>query len=96
MNISRRSFSSWVGAAALAAQPAQATSRWLPWMLMGQVPGNLIWRAQGSKFTDPSVIPADSLAAFRRIHPEVFNPVPWTEKRVMYLDYAKQRRPTKP
>jgi hypothetical protein len=74
----------------------QATSRWMPWMLMGPLPGNLIWRAQGAKLVDTAAIPPDSLAAFKRIHPEVFNPVPWTEKRVMYLDYAKARTPGKP
>jgi hypothetical protein len=74
----------------------QATSVWLPWMLMGQVPGNLIWRAQAAKLDDPATIPTDSLATFKRLHPEIFNDVPWTENRSLYGDFAKVRRPAAP
>lgn len=74
----------------------QATSGWLPWMLMGQTPGHTIWRAQGAKFTDPSLVPAASLATFERIHPEIFEDMPWTDRRIMFLSFAADRKPTDP
>jgi hypothetical protein len=69
----------------------QATSGWLPWMLMGQVPGSTIWRGQGKKLNGLDEMPGASRAAFERIHPEIFTAQPWSGKKVMFLEYAKAR-----
>jgi len=71
----------------------QATARWMPWMLMGQTSGHMIWRAHGAKFTDPSALPAASRVLFEQRHPEVFEPTPWDGHRSMYGDFAASRLP---
>jgi Protein of unknown function (DUF1838) len=69
----------------------QATSGWSPWLKMGTRPGFVVLRGQGTKFTDPAILPTQVRAAFERLHPEIFTRDPWREHRIMLLDYAKAR-----
>lgn len=74
-----------------------ATSGWLPWMLMGQTPGHVVWAESGRKLTSLEQAPAAQLAMLRRIHPQWFaRPEPWPEFTNMYLQYREQRRPASP
>lgn len=74
----------------------QATSGWLPWMLMGQRPGFVIWHESGKKLASLDEAPADTLAAMERIHPQWFRrPVPWDGFTNMFLQYQAQRQPAR-
>jgi Protein of unknown function (DUF1838) len=71
-----------------------ATSGWLPWMLMGQTPGHVIWAESGRKLMSLDDAPAEQLAMLRRVHPEWFGrPEPWPEFTNMYLQYKAARQP---
>jgi hypothetical protein len=70
----------------------QATSDWLPWMKLGQRPGYLVWHENGKKLFSLNELPADSLAALRRLHPVWFNrPVPWEGFTNLFFQYREQR-----
>jgi hypothetical protein len=71
-----------------------ATSGWLPWMLMGQTPGHVIWAEAGRKLMSLDEAPPAQVAMLRRVHPQWFaRPEPWPEFTNMYLQYREQRRP---
>lgn len=74
----------------------QATSIWLPWMLMGKQPGWLIWRAFGRKINDLSELPPKQKDILDELHPELFVENPWNEFSLMFFDYQKEREPAKP
>ena len=74
----------------------QATSGWLPWMLMGQRPGYVIWHEAGKKLTSLDEAPADTLALMRQVHPQWFRrPVPWEGFTNLYLQYKASRSPAR-
>jgi hypothetical protein len=74
-----------------------ATSGWLPWMLMGQTPGHVVWAESGRKLMSLEEAPAAQVAMLRRIHPQWFaRPEPWPEFTNMYLQYREQRQPASP
>ena len=74
----------------------QATSIWLPWMLMGQHSGWTIWRAFGRKLNDPAEIPKASLDILETLHPDIFaTGTPWEDFSLMFFDYQKDRAPAK-
>jgi hypothetical protein len=85
---------------AVFAAPAEfaytATSDWLPWMLMGQTPGFVVWHTAGRKYFDLKELPAETVAQVRSVHPQWFDrPEPWREFTNMYLLYKEQRPPEK-
>lgn len=71
------SFASYFSPAAQLASPRvaradcdftyQAIAAWWPWLLMGQTPGHMIWRAQGRKPDSLDETPAASRAGFERV-----------------------------
>jgi hypothetical protein len=74
----------------------QATSGWLPWMLMGQRPGYVIWHEAGKKLFSLDEAPPATLAAIERVHPQWFRrPVPWEGFTNLFLQYKAQRRPAR-
>lgn len=74
-----------------------ATSGWLPWMLMGQTPGHVVWAEHGRKLMSLDEAPPAQLAMLRRVHPQWFDrPEPWPEFTNMYLQYREQRKPAAP
>jgi Protein of unknown function (DUF1838) len=98
------SFSNYAADAAAVASPGndrvacsfayQAILGWWPWLLMGQAPGYLFWRAQGRKLDGVTDVPAPSRAGFERLHPQIFAAgLPWTEPASMWEDFPRQRRP---
>ena len=65
-----------------------ATSGWLPWMLMGQAPGHVVWAEAGRKLFSLDEADPAHLAMLRRVHPQWFErPEPWPEFTNMYLQY---------
>ncbi len=71
-----------------------ATSDWLPWMLMGQTPGYVLWHAAGKKLMDLKDVPANTVDIVRRIHPIWFTrPEPWPKFTNMYFQYTETRKP---
>ena len=50
----------------------EAIFGWLPWLLMGQRPGHLSWRATGLKLPTLGDLPAASRAGFERTFPTIF------------------------
>jgi hypothetical protein len=71
----------------------QATSDWLPWMLMGQTPGFVVWHEAGKKLFSLDEAPPDTLKALQKIHPEWFRrPVPWEEFTNMFTMYKRLRK----
>lgn len=51
----------------------EAIFGWFPWLLMGQRPGHLLWRAQGMKVDDLDAIPESSRAGFARTFPAILD-----------------------
>jgi hypothetical protein len=71
-----------------------ATSGWLPWMLMGETPGHVIWAESGRKLLSLDDAPAEQVAMLRRVHPQWFGrPEPWPEFTNMYMQYKAARKP---
>jgi hypothetical protein len=74
----------------------QATSDFLPWMKLGQRPGFLVWHEAGKKLFSLDEVPAETLAALRRIHPLWFKrPVPWEGFTNLFFQYRDRARATR-
>ncbi len=72
----------------------QAIFGWWPWLLMGQTPGHLAWRAQGRKLPTLADVPPASRTGFEQLHPRMFaEGLPWTEPTSMWKDYLRLRKP---
>jgi hypothetical protein len=72
----------------------QATMGWWPWLLMGQRPGYLIWRASGLKLPRADAIPAGTRTMVAQVYPKIFDPgEPWGEHALLWTDYPQQRKP---
>lgn len=71
----------------------QAFMGWLPWLLMGQTPGRMLWRASGAKLHSLDDLPADAHVGFRTTHPRLFEERPWADFANMSIDYRRERRP---
>jgi hypothetical protein len=53
-------------------------TEWLTSMKMGNVPGNIVWKSNGRKVSDPSQLPADLLADLERLAPgRLAAPLQW-------------------
>jgi hypothetical protein len=74
-----------------------ATSSWLPWMLMGQTPGLVVWAEAGRKLLSLDEAPVEQVERLRKVHPQFFaRPEPWPEFTNMYFQYKAARTPEKP
>lgn len=86
---------------ALAAAPCSFTYEaifgWLPWLLMGQRPGQLLWRASGMKLPAIDHIPAPSRARFERLFPAIFTGEAFGPEGVnLWERYRATRKPARP
>ena len=64
---------------------------WLPWMQMGQAPGNLLYVAQGNKKSSIDQLPADIQERIRTTYPEYTKaPADWVQPNVTSWSYYKQ------
>ena len=68
---------------------------WLPWMLMGSTPGNLVYHTGGAKLASYAALPADIRAKVEANHPEyAFAPTSVTgPNETSWTYYAKVRKP---
>lgn len=67
------------------------TGPWLPWMEMGQAPGNLLYIAQGNKKASISELPADIQERVRTTYPEYATaPKEWVQPNMTSWTVYKQ------
>lgn len=74
-----------------------SSSGWFPWMLMGQRPGSVLYRAKGPRLRSLDEAPQRVRQLVEAKHPELFRPVPWSEKYGgVIVDHLRQRKPATP
>jgi hypothetical protein len=73
----------------------QESTRWQPWMLMGQRPGRLIARGYGKKMRWED-IPADRLKRMEKHVPEVLDRENWGDFQNEFLWYLRTQKPKPP
>jgi hypothetical protein len=73
----------------------QAIMPWFPWLMLGQRPGHLVWRANGSKLATLADVPAEVRAAFAVVHPSILEDVPWTQPTGLWQGYMNARTPAR-
>lgn len=71
----------------------QSILPWFPWLLLGQVPGNLMWRANGLKLASVEDVPVEPRAAFAAVHPQIMEKTLWSEPTGLWQGYMRARRP---
>jgi hypothetical protein len=72
----------------------QAIFGWLPWMLMGQRPGQLVWRAHGLKLPSIEMLDPAVRRGFEGIFPALLSPgEPWSDSNSLWDDYRRNRTP---
>lgn len=97
------SFATHFASLAEAADPAVKTAKsafhyaafmgWWPWMLMGQTPGRLAWRADGTKLSSLDQLAPATRDAFAAVHPGLLRERPWEAFVNMPIEYKKLRSP---
>lgn len=73
-----------------------AVTAWLPWMLMGQSTGQVLYRAVGRKLDNLDELPAAVRAKFAARHAPLLAPGLWSDKRSVFQDYLRERKPGQP
>lgn len=73
-----------------------AINSWEPWLLMGDSPGYVMWRATGVKIMDVAEIP-DSIKNYaKKIQPNYFEKgAPWEGRKSTWLSYMEDRKSLK-
>ncbi|MGJ8563079.1 MAG: DUF1838 family protein [Alphaproteobacteria bacterium] len=67
---------------------------WLPWMLMGQKPGFLLWRSIARKIASPEEASDRILSFIDEREPDYLKlEDPWMERKNSWIDYTKTRKP---
>jgi hypothetical protein len=68
-----------------------ATRSWLPWLHLGQMPGQLLTIGTGRKISGPDVLPAKMLEIIARQQPDYLtSDQPWTEAMSSWERYKKK------
>jgi hypothetical protein len=63
---------------------------WLPWLLMGQRPGFLLWRSIGRKIRSPDEASGRILDFIAKREPEYLTSEdPWMDRKNSWIDYSK-------
>jgi hypothetical protein len=71
-----------------------ATRSWLPWLHLGQMPGQLLTIGTGRKISGPKALPPKMLEIIQRQQPNYLtSDQPWTEAMSSWERYKKLRRP---
>jgi hypothetical protein len=69
-------------------------SGWFPWMLLGPLPGQMLWQAEGRKVDAPEQIPTDLRARILARFPGLFaSVVPWKGPMSFMRWHMEQRQP---
>jgi hypothetical protein len=72
----------------------QAIFGWLPWLLMGQRPGHLVWRAHGCKLLSLASLDGNVRRGFEVTCPALLSRGdPWSESTSLWDDFRRQRSP---
>lgn len=72
----------------------QAIFGWLPWMLMGQRPGHLVWRAHGLKLPSIDMLDPAVRRGFEAVFPALLSTAePWSDSTSLWDDYRRLRAP---
>ncbi len=72
----------------------QAIFGWLPWMLMGQTPGQLVWRAHGLKLPSIDALDPAVRRGFEAVFPALLaSGEPWSDSTSLWDDYRRFRTP---
>lgn len=67
---------------------------WLPWLLMGQRPGFLMWRSIARKIQSPNEASDRILSFIDEREPDYLKlEDPWMERKNSWIDYTKKRTP---
>ena len=73
---------------------------WLPWMLMGQTPGHILYESLVGSFDSESGFKPQVLASMQKTHPEMLVPPPkesWSKPNFSSLEvYARDYKPAPP
>jgi hypothetical protein len=71
---------------------------WLPWMLMGQAPGNIYYMGRFSSIEEPEMAPPAVLARVREKYPKYLTaPEKWVDPSLSSLEhYAREQQPAPP
>ena len=73
---------------------------WLPWMLMGQSPGHIMYHSIVNSFPTTDGFRPNILAYMRKTHPEMLAPPPqesWSKPNLSSLEvYARDQKPAPP
>ncbi len=73
-----------------------AVTAWLPWMLMGQSTGQVLYRAVGRKLDSLDELPTVVRAKFAARHAPLLAEKLWSGKRSVFQDYLRERKPEQP
>lgn len=69
---------------------------WLPWLLMGQRPGFLLWRSVARKIKSPEEASSRILSFIAEREPDYLTlEDPWMERKNSWIDYTKERQPVR-
>ncbi len=72
----------------------QAIFGWLPWMLMGQRPGHMVWRAHGLKLLSIDMLDPAVRRGFEAVFPALLSTAePWSDSTSLWDDYRRNRAP---
>jgi hypothetical protein len=75
----------------------EAIFGWFPWLLMGQRPGQLLWRAQGMKIPALDQMPEASRAGFEQTFPAILTGADFgPDGANLWERFRATRRPSKP
>lgn len=68
---------------------------WLPWMLMGQTPGHILYQSNVASFDDINRVKRKVLDHTAKYHPQMMHaPLQWSEPSLSSLeDYARTQKP---
>jgi hypothetical protein len=65
---------------------------WLPWLLMGQRPGFLLWRSIGRKIRSPGEASSRILNYIAEREPDYLTAEdPWMDRKNSWIDYSRSK-----
>lgn len=72
---------------------SNAQTNWLPWMLMGRLPGHIAYNVVGQNFSRLEDVPDTTIAMVNQVHPTFFDApfdLPYT---LQFREYKRLRKP---
>ncbi len=72
-----------------------AQSNWLPWMLMGKIPGSIAYHVVSQKSYSLDHVPAETLANVEKVQPGFLKDALELPYTLQYVEYKNSRKPVK-